>query len=642
MLLKLRGGLNSFFVTLLLGVLIAAFAIWGVGPGMLGSNTNNVAVVGDTTVPTKQYATNVQRRAQQLQQQFGGQISTDQIIGMMGLDMQVLNQMVTDAAVTEHMRELGLRATSDQIVEELHQLEAFITPDGKFSRPMLEQALIRAGLTEKELLEDIRRSVTRAQLLDSMTTGSIASRAEASALHTWLAERRRAEIINFAASDITDFEAPTEEELQKRYEAQKASYMTPYRRSYHYIALTPEQFADKVEITESDLEAAYENNLSDYVQPELRSLMLATFPDQDTAKQFVTDVNGGKDFSETAVALTEFTAEELDLGDQSQADISADFGEMAAEHVFATDVNALAGPFEGVAGWQVFKVTSVTKGETRTMDDVRAELTEKLTTEHAIDKMFDILPDVEDTLAETGSLDSVAEKHGLILATVTKVDERGQDENGKQIITQKNEFFVLRDAFQQEVGQEAILKDLDPSDTTAGSYFLEVTDVIDPQQKSFEDVKAEVRAAIETERKQAKAGELAEKAKEQLLAGGESESIATELGGTSFTAKNVARKGGDESSLSPNIRNLIFELAKGDVDTESAADGNGYVVVRVDDIIPGDPDGASIAVDQLEQKLKEDMAGELMIQYQKYLMDRFEPQVNTALARKVFERGDAQ
>ncbi len=102
MLLKLRGGLDHFLVTILLGVLIAAFAIWGVGPGMLNSATNTVATVGSTDVPTAKYVNAVQRRAQNLQQQFGGQFDTAQIINLMRIDQQILNQMVAEAAVKEH------------------------------------------------------------------------------------------------------------------------------------------------------------------------------------------------------------------------------------------------------------------------------------------------------------------------------------------------------------------------------------------------------------------------------------------------------------------------------------------------------------------------------------------------------------
>ena len=45
MLLKLRGGLDSFFVTILLGLLIGAFAIFGIGPSVLNSGNQSVATV---------------------------------------------------------------------------------------------------------------------------------------------------------------------------------------------------------------------------------------------------------------------------------------------------------------------------------------------------------------------------------------------------------------------------------------------------------------------------------------------------------------------------------------------------------------------------------------------------------------------
>lgn len=168
MLFNLRGALDSIFVKVLLAVLIAAFAIWGIGPGMLAGNTRTVAKVGDTEVPTQAYANAVQRQAQQLQQQFGGQMSTDQIIRMMGLDYNILNQMIGDAAISEHMREMGLRATETQVAQEIRSFEAFQAPDGSFSPEMMERALQNAGFTKDELYRDLRRGVARNQLLGSL------------------------------------------------------------------------------------------------------------------------------------------------------------------------------------------------------------------------------------------------------------------------------------------------------------------------------------------------------------------------------------------------------------------------------------------------------------------------------------------
>ncbi len=638
MLLKLRGGLDSFFVTLLLGVLIAAFAIWGIGPGMLAGNTQSVATVGDTTVPTNQYANAVQRRAQQLQAQFGGQFTADRIIQMMQLDRQVLQQMVRDAAIAENTREMGMRVTDAQLAAELLKFEAFKAPDGSFSQQMMAQALNQAGMTQKELYTGLRREAASGQLFGSITDASPMPRALAEKLYVWQAERRRATMINLAASDITDIAEPTEEELQAYYEDSKSNYMTPERRSYNYVMLTPAQFTDEVQVNEEDLQQAYDYRRSEFVRDESRDLQMVSFADKAAADAFIARVAAGEDFITVGAELSEFTAEELQLGANTKADLQTDFDGATADVVFALGEGEMSAPVEGLAGWNVFKVASITAGEEKTLDDVRAELEASLKEEHAVDLMFDFLPDLEDAIAEDGTLTAAAAKLNLQLATVSEVDGRGQGADGSQKVTLQEEGTVLGEAFRTEMGIEPEMKDLDPSDSTKGVFFLEVTEIKEPAERTFEDVRPEIKTAWMTLKRQEKAGEIAETAKARLEAGEDPEAIALDLGGTSFDAKNVARTAEGTSGLSANIRRLIFDLGKGQIDAERAADGNGYVVVRVDDITPGDAVRDAAKVDALHAELQAQFGEELFQQYQAKLLDTYAPEINYSLVNQLFRR----
>ena len=641
MLFNLRGALDSFFVKALLAVLIAAFAIWGIGPGMLAGNTRTVAKVGDTEVPTQAYANAVQRQAQQLQQQFGGQMSTDQIIRMMGLDYNILNQMIGDAAISEHMSEMGLRATETQVANEIRSFEAFQAPDGSFSPEMMERALQNAGFTKDELYRDLRRGVARNQLLGSLGASTLLPRSMAEQLYVWQAERRRAAMINFAASDITEIAQPSDEELLAQYEATKAAYMTPERRTYRYIMLTPAQFTDKVELIEDDLQAAYENRSDEFIKPETRDLLQVSFPSEEAAAAFAEKVKAGADFAKTGAEETDFTADEISLGSNTRDEVASTFNADTAETVFAMDEGAVSAPIEGIAGWSVFKVTGITAGTDVPLDEVRDELEQTLRAEHAVDLMFDYIPTLEDAIAEDGSLGPVAEKLGLSLATVTGVDAQGKNAAGDAVVTQQNEYAVMQDAFQLEVGVEPQLKDIDPRDNTKGIYLVELTEVQEPAERTYEEVASQVRTAWENEARQRRAGEIADEAKARLMAGEDAEKIADELGGTSFDAKNVSRTAEGNSGLSQNIRRLIFDLPVGEVDAERAADGNGYVVVRVDDVMPGEPANNAAAVDALHAQLTEQFQGELFQEYQAYLLDKYKPEVNRAIVQQLF-RSEAE
>ena len=279
MLLNLRGGLDSLLVKLLLGVLIAAFAIWGIGPSVFNSSNQTVAAVGDAEVTAQEYFNQVQQRTRQLQAQFGAQVDSNQIIHDFGVGQQVLNQLITSAALDNAASNLGMRASDDHVADEIASIDAFKLPDGTFSQEMVDQALQSAGLTRQQLITDVRRTVTRSQLIQSMLAATPISKSLAENLFVYQAERRRAELITIKASEIVDIPEPDPETLTAYYELQKDTYKTPPRRSYQYLLVTPDQFTNDVEVTEEDIQYAYEDGGEEYVKPELRAIEQVTLPD---------------------------------------------------------------------------------------------------------------------------------------------------------------------------------------------------------------------------------------------------------------------------------------------------------------------------------------------------------------------------
>ncbi len=636
MLLKFRGGLDSIVIKILLGLLIAAFAIWGIGPSMLNVGNQNVATVGETDVSAQRLFNEVQNRAQTMQQQFGGQFSSNEIITMMRLDDQVLQQLIAQAAVTQHMKDLGMRATNEQVAKELLAIDAFTLPDGSFNRDLMDQALRQAGVTEQELLNDIRDGISRGYLLNSLTNEKMATSNAAKALYTWRAERRKATMINFNAEDITDFSAPTDEELQQYYEDNKAGYMTPERRSYRYILATPNTFADRVEVDDEALQQDYNARINEFVQPEKRKLQQVTFSDEAAADAFLAVVNAGTDFVEAGASVTEFTVEEINLGEFTKEDLASFYNPTTAEEVFALSDQGVSRPLQGIGGYSIYKVSEVVPANSRSFEDVKAELAETYQKERAIDLMYDFQKDLDIELDEEPNLDALAEKFGLNLAQVTNIDARGLGENGLAAVTTAEEYAVLSDITKRELGDEPEIMDIDPRDSDKGIFLAELTEIKAPEQRSFEDMKAEINTTMIAARKLEKAGELAEQAKARLEQGDDAIKVAEELNGISFDAKNVARTADANSNLSQNIRTLIFDLPKGQIDFERSAGNAGYVVVRVDEVRPGNPEERPTQVAAIVTELNAAMTNEIFAQYQAYLLNEYKPTVNNQLKQQLF------
>jgi len=642
MLLKLRSGQNNFFMTILLGLLIASFAIFGIGSNILTGSNQSVATVGDTEVPAQRYYDRVQNRARTLQSQLGGQFSTQEIIRMMGLQEQILQQMIAEAAITEHLSALGLRAGNGEVRTELESFEGFVLPDGSVSKDMVLSALNRTGLSRADFMKDVREGISRRHLLQSFISEAMMPKQFAEALYVWQAERRMATMINIEASNITDIAAPSEGELLEYYEANKGGYRTDERRSYSYILVTPQQFFDEVELAEEDIINEYNSRSDEFIQAENRGLQQVSFADLSAANAFLTALQSGADFVEAGAAVTDYKAEEIELGDFPKSEMVTEYDQETADVVFALEDGGVSHPLQAFGGWNIFKVASIAPATEVSLEEARSGIEATLKEYGAIEKMYKTIDTISDVMIEETSLALIAEKTNLPLATVSNVNAQGVNTAGFASVTQQNEGIILRDAFSKELGIEANITDLDARDSEKGLYLLELNELTEPTERSFDDVKAEAEAAWLAARKLEKAAEIAASVKDRLAVGDDPELVAETFGGTSFNAKNISRTADTNSGLSANIRSLIFELGNKAIDFERAADGNGYVVVRVDEIHPGDPSDKTSEVAAMLTTLNGQLVDEVFIQYQAYLLNLYDPIPNRVLVQSLFAEGAQQ
>ena len=94
-------------VAVLFGFLIVSFAIWGIGDIFRGAVRTDVASVGDINISADAFRTAYQNEVQRLARQTRQSISPERARAL-GIDTQVLGRLVTEAALDQKARDLGL------------------------------------------------------------------------------------------------------------------------------------------------------------------------------------------------------------------------------------------------------------------------------------------------------------------------------------------------------------------------------------------------------------------------------------------------------------------------------------------------------------------------------------------------------
>ena len=99
--------LGKIIMATVMGVLIISFGVWGIADIFKGFGQSTLAKIGRTEISTEQFRQLYTERLQQIGRQFGRPLTMDQARAF-GLDRQVLQQVIAEAALDENARQLGL------------------------------------------------------------------------------------------------------------------------------------------------------------------------------------------------------------------------------------------------------------------------------------------------------------------------------------------------------------------------------------------------------------------------------------------------------------------------------------------------------------------------------------------------------
>ena len=122
MLQAIRRGSNSFLVRALLLLIIAAFALWGVG---VGSGTPTpVATVGGEPIPQIDYQNALRNEMSARQSEVDDEYGYPQAHED-GLHLRVLQQLITAKTLDMGANNLGLRASDRQVYNAIRDIPFF-------------------------------------------------------------------------------------------------------------------------------------------------------------------------------------------------------------------------------------------------------------------------------------------------------------------------------------------------------------------------------------------------------------------------------------------------------------------------------------------------------------------------------------
>ena len=107
--------LGKTIMSVVMGLLIIAFGFWGIADIFKGFGQSTLATIGRTEISINEFRQLYTDKLQQIGRQFGRPLTMDQARAF-GLDRQLLQQTIAEAALDEEARRLGLGQSDAEIM----------------------------------------------------------------------------------------------------------------------------------------------------------------------------------------------------------------------------------------------------------------------------------------------------------------------------------------------------------------------------------------------------------------------------------------------------------------------------------------------------------------------------------------------
>ncbi len=580
-------------MSVLFGVLIISFGVWGIADIFKGFGQSSLAKIGSTEITTEQFRNLFTDKLQQIGRRFGRPLTMEQA-RQFGLDRQVLQEVISDAALDETAKRMGLGQSDADIVRAISSDPTFRGLDGKFDHDRFLQTIRQAGYTEQRFIAEQRRIAMRRQLTGTIVAGLEPTKTQVEALVRFQNEQRSASYVKLAAAQAGTIAPPSPEALATYFGERKQLFRAPEYRKIAVLTLTPDELAKWITVSDEDAKKVFEQRRERYATPEKRQVLQIPFPNADEAKAARERIAAGTSFEDIAKER-KLTTGDIDLGNVAKASI----GDSAiADAAFALAPNTVSEPVKGTLITALLKVTKVEPGTNPAFETVAPAIKREIALERARAQMQDQRNKIEDERGGGSNIAEAAQKLGLKATTIEAIDRSGRGPDGKPVAGLPQGIDLVSPAFASNIGVEN-----EPVQYNGGELWFDVLGVTPSRDRSLDEVKDQVETRWRDEqistRLRAKATEIVGK----LEKGAAFDAEAAAAGLKVETAK-LFKRDTDAKDVPDRLVTAAFRTPKDGVGQTEGSGASEWIVFKVTDVVVPPVDLASEDVKKLTESLR--------------------------------------
>src|ERR1700676_113183 len=613
--------LGKTIMAVVMGVLIISFGVWGIADIFRGFGQSTLATVGRTEISITEFRQLYTEKLQQIGRQFGRPLTADQARAF-GLDRQLLQQTIAEAALDEEARRLGLGQSDAETKRMIFSDPNFKGVNGAFDPARFQATIRQFGFSEQRYVADQRRVSPRRQIARTISAALEPPKVLIEALSRFQNEQRSIEYVKLDAAQAGPVDPPSPETLASYFDDHKTQFRAPEYRKISFVAITPEDIGKWSEVSDEDARTIFEQRRDKLGTPEQRQVSQIVFPNAEEALSARGRIASGLSFEDLAKERG-LNPSDVDLGMVAKSGI---IDTAIADAAFSLPSGEVSQPVQGKFGVALVKIGKIEPGVEVSYESVAADVKKGIATERARASVATLRNKMEDERGGGASVVEAAQKLGLTAVTIDAVYRSGRMPNGQLVSNIPRGLDVVSQAFSSDVGV-----DNDPIQFSGGYVWYDVLGITPSRERSLDEVKDQVEARWRDDqistRLRAKATEMVGK----LEHGGTLAEEATAAGSKVETAAAFRR----DASL-PGVPSALitaaFRTPKDGVGQTPGAGGSEWIVFRVTDISVPPVDAASDDLKKLKETLQRGLTDEQLAQY----VTKLESDIGTSINQAAF------
>ena len=219
---------KNILIKVLVIIIIAVFALWGIGDLFSSGKNNVVAEIGNENIYTQDFN-------QELRNELRNQnISNIQEAIKNNFHYQVLNKLVSSKIIEIYSRENNIFVSEKTLANFIKQIPEFQT-NKEFSRIKYEKYLLENGLTANTFEQNFKQSLLKKIIIDSFTGGLKSTSYHENVVHKYVTKEIGIQYLEL--NQIINNINFTELEIKTYYDENKSNLLSDEYREFEFLVL---------------------------------------------------------------------------------------------------------------------------------------------------------------------------------------------------------------------------------------------------------------------------------------------------------------------------------------------------------------------------------------------------------------------